>query len=437
MSRLRAIFITSAIAVLATLPGCGFGYNRTLFVTKTNVGFEASAEPPTFELTIARLEGTVAPQFENGKKLPVMASFRFSNRYPFAPTIGSAFAAGDAAQTMAALYDDPTPGHDWKARVDELNGGKLPTNSALTLEHPPQIAHWLPSWLCWLQKIFPKPEFQKDDVRPVFFGTDTALGLKIAWTGMTGAFPDSAKLGYNRKEVALVPISMEEQTNNTKKTYKMSMSSLLATVDSGVEDLADLDGKPALPYHHLQYFATGNAATLLAMQDDVRKAMLARLDPNKEAFKRLFVSSFSGKIIYDIYRVLKQSDDPEAKALAARLDAFGENYPIPNIKFYTENAQGVVQPDTALKAVLDREKGFYRIRTLQNFLGQSIDTLKRVKAGQAKIPDPANPEGKAPTADERAQYDQIHDSQEEELRKLLNAVTDNQAVSEATRFFQK
>ena len=75
----KAITLCFLCGVLSILAGCGIGYNRTLFITKTNVGFEASAEPPTFELDISRLEGTVGPQFENGKKLPVMASFKFSN----------------------------------------------------------------------------------------------------------------------------------------------------------------------------------------------------------------------------------------------------------------------------------------------------------------------------------------------------------------------
>jgi len=42
-------------------------------VDQVNVGFDASAKPPTFELDICESK-LVAPQFENGKKLPVMAS---------------------------------------------------------------------------------------------------------------------------------------------------------------------------------------------------------------------------------------------------------------------------------------------------------------------------------------------------------------------------
>lgn len=103
----KAIAFGFLCGVLPILAGCGVGYNRTLFVTKTNVGFEASGEPPTLELGISRLEGTVGPQFENGKKLPVLASFKFNSDLPFSPHIGSTFATGDAATTLAALTTIP------------------------------------------------------------------------------------------------------------------------------------------------------------------------------------------------------------------------------------------------------------------------------------------------------------------------------------------
>ena len=224
--------------------GCGIGYNRTLFVTKTNAGFEASSLPPTLQLDIARLEGVVAPQFEEGKKLPVMASFRFQDRGIFSPAIGSTFATGDAATTLAALYGDDTPQpsnqhSNWSSRAKMVKGdpNPYPADSTLQLEQPPEIRHQLlplPSRLDFIERIpilgkaFEKPSFQTTDVRPVFFGTDTAFGLKIQWSEMTGHFPDSVKLGYNRKELALVPITLSDDN-------KLKMASLLATVDSGLQ----------------------------------------------------------------------------------------------------------------------------------------------------------------------------------------------------------
>jgi hypothetical protein len=164
-----------ALCILPVISGCGIGYNRTLFVTKTNAGFEVSAEPPTFELDISRLEGVVAPQFENGKKLPVLASFRFQTSGPFSPNVGSAFAAGDAATTLASLYGDATPSGDWTFRADLVKGSQYPADSTLILSSKPDTSKWLPSPF---NKVFPEPEFQTNDVRPVFFGTDTSIGLR-------------------------------------------------------------------------------------------------------------------------------------------------------------------------------------------------------------------------------------------------------------------
>lgn len=327
---MRRYWRTCVLGVaIAALPACSM-YNRTLFVTKTNVGFEASSTPPAFELDIARLEGVLAPQFENGKKLPVMASFKFKNSGAFAPAVGSAFATGDAATTMAALYGDRTPMGDWQARaglVSGKNGAVLPTDSTLRLEREPKIEVPFPL------NLFGSPTFQKEDVRPVFFGTDTSLGLKIAWSGMTGTMPDSARLGYHRKELAFVPIAVRQRSGTapdgrTTKTYDVKMTSLMATVDSGVEGLKNPDGTPALDYQHLQYFATGDAATLLAMQQDVRMAMLARLDPNKELQKARFRLSERGKavafvLLNPIYAQLREEEKANALArtLADRMDS--------------------------------------------------------------------------------------------------------------------
>jgi hypothetical protein len=312
-----------ALAAATVLAGCAVGYNRTLFVTKTNLGFEVSNTPPTFELALSRVEGVIGPQFENGQTLPVMASFKFRTSGAFSPAVGSAFATGDAATTMSALYGDPTPSGDWQTRGVLLKDGTLPTDSTLRLEREPTIPG---------NALF-TPTFQKQDVRPVFFGTDTSLGVKVAWSGMTGTFPDTARFGYHRKELAFVPIAMSQRTTagaggGTRTTFDMKMSSLMATVDSGVTDVK-AGGAPEFGYRHIQYFATGSAATLLSMQQDVRMAMLARLDPNKEIQKRLFghllerSKTVAVVLLNPLYRELQRqpATDAVAKTLLQRMDA--------------------------------------------------------------------------------------------------------------------
>lgn len=389
----KALTLLLACETTLTLWGCGIGYNRTLFVTKTNVGFEASSEPPTFELDISRLEGTVGPQFENGKKLPVMASFKFSNRGAFSPAIGSTFATGDAATTMAALYDAKTPGNGWEDRANIVfgrNGKELSTKSTLSLNAEPTAMSWLPSWLDWL-----RPEFQKKDVRPVFFGTDTTLGLKVAWSGMTGGFPDSAKLGYNRTELALVPVAMEETTKPDTKnsairipTVNMNMASLMATVDSGVSGITNSDGTPKLDFQHLQYFATGAAATLLSLQQDVRAAMLARLDPNKENFKKQFsqIINKDGEVslhaeivmahIYGGLDSLRKDGDQKAADHMQALDNLGKLVPT-DITTYSLGPGNVLLQGHIDGATLRNggTQDFKTFRIYQDYLRSSVNAL--------------------------------------------------------------
>lgn len=391
LQRIRNLLVIGAVIAISS--GCGIGYNRTIFVTKTNVGFEASSEPPTVELDIARFEGTVGPQFENGKKLPVMASFKFSNRGAFSPAIGSTFATGDAATTLAALYDARTPGNGWEERADVVfgrNGKTLKTRSTLALNSEPTAMSWLPSWLDWL-----RPEFQKKDVRPVFFGTDTTLGLKVAWSGMTGGFPDSAKLGYNRKELALVPIAIEDMSKPDPDKpsvlvpkFDMNMASLMATVDSGVNGITNPDGTPKLDYQHLQYFATGAAATLLSLQQDVRAAMLARLDPNKENFKRQFsqminkegeVSLRAGIVMSHIYgglESLREDGDQKAAEHIQALDNLGHLAPSDITIYRIGPGNVLVQEKKASAAPQPSGKPAFRsFLTYQEYLRASVNAL--------------------------------------------------------------
>lgn len=315
----QATLLTAfVLGVLPVMSGCGIGKTGVLFVTKTNMGFEVSTQPPTAELTISRVEGVVGPQFENAKKPPVMASFKFENTGIFAPHVGSAFATGDAAVTMAGLYGDETYGQDWQSRANELKPDKAsttPTNSVLELDKQPEPGRWLPlpdwGWLNWLN---PKLEFQTNDVRPVFFGTDTAFGVKVAWSGMTGQYPDTAKIGYNRKELALVPVSMKGPDQNKTTPFKMKIPSLLATLDSGVKT----GGAASLDTTYIQYFATGNAATLLALQKDVRYAMLARIDPHAKDHAKEFAA----------YRAAVAAQETEAtRILRCYLGVKVENLP--------------------------------------------------------------------------------------------------------------
>jgi len=253
--------------LVALLTGCA-GYNNTLFMTKSNVGLDFDSKPPTMEINVSRKEAVIAPSFEGGKTPPVMASFKPSagaggSFGSFFMGVDQTFAGGDAALAMSQLYNQPTA-TDIKKFDSALELSKKPGYTDPFRKIPDAGA-----------------------TRPLIFGTDTSLGLKAAWTGTGGQFPDTVKLGFNRKEFAWAPLSAMPKLNancdkdGTKVNVKMP--AFLATVESSHK--LDTNGTRV---EALQYFATGDSATYLAMQKDVRAAMHARLDPNSQAFKSRF-----------------------------------------------------------------------------------------------------------------------------------------------------
>src|SRR6185369_12851329 len=97
-----------------------------------------------------------------------------------------------------------------------------------------------------------------------------------AWSGAGGQIPDTVKLGFNRKEFAWAPLTQTPLNTNVQGgPVNIKMPAFLATIESSQR--LDTNGAKV---EALQYFATGDAATYLAMQKDVRAAMHARLDPN-------------------------------------------------------------------------------------------------------------------------------------------------------------
>lgn len=288
----KIIQLISLTAVTAMFQGCA-GYNTTMFMTKSNAGLDIDMKPPTAEINISRKEAVIEPAFEKGQTPPVMASFK--PNVHFGGALGNyflgvdqTFAGGDAALTMAMLYADPTPTF--------VEAGKFDSTLDITNNNS-NTNH------CWFYREFFTPA-NPDEIRPFFFGTDTQLGLKVAWSGAGGQFPDTVKAGFNRKEFAWAPITMSQDGKHIK------MPSFLATIQSNIggesstnkSDITNITSKVSSPrsgggsvssvtnimmnvpdqsggIYSIQYFATGEAASQLARQKDVRDAMLKRLDP--------------------------------------------------------------------------------------------------------------------------------------------------------------
>ena len=247
------IKLAGVMALGASLSGC-VGYNSAFMATRSNVGLDLDTKTPTAEVSIARREVVVAPTFEGGQTPPVEASFRVKGGWIFA-SVATTFTGGDAAATVSDLFD----------LADKGNGTNIYDTTIYLSTAPVRNHH---GGAVHLQ--------EPGTVRPLIFGTDTSLGIKVAWSGLTAQYPDSAKFGYNRKEMAYAPIfgTAHPDATDPAKKYSVKMPSFLATTDTQGETSDPTRSK----FRYQQYFATGRAADLLALQPGVRSAIAERLD---------------------------------------------------------------------------------------------------------------------------------------------------------------
>lgn len=263
----RTIQLVSLTALATILGGCA-GYNTVMFATKSNVGLDVDTKTPTAEITVARKEFVAEPAFEGGQTPPVMASFKphagFTGGFQnFFVGVDQTFAGGDAAVIMSTLYGKPDENWDSNRFSSTLNLSTAPTAK-------------------WPTTRLPKP----GETRPFIFTTDTMLGVKVVWSGTSGQFPDSVKIGYNRKEFAWAPLTLRTETSEKGTNAQISIPAFLATIESKMQVNNGANGTNDIAA--LQYFATGDAARQLALKQQVREAMLSRLDPNAKDFKLNF-----------------------------------------------------------------------------------------------------------------------------------------------------
>ena len=267
--RIPTLLLGSLAASLLT--GC-VGYNTALFSTKSTVGVDFDTKPPTLDIALARREGAVLPAYASGHP-PVVASFIHDKgaQIPFFPRVSTTFAGGKAAAIITRLFDAP----------DEAETPANAKRDDTRLPLPGDIKDTR------LLGLFTVRNRRANEVHPFFFGTDTTVGLKVAWTGTTGAsgFPDSAKFGFHRKELAIAPVYIVE---DKKGQFYAVMGSFLATQDTNA-DVEKVVGGAHIG--HIQYFATGKAAENLARKHGVRVAMVKRLDPSAAKAAGLFEST--------------------------------------------------------------------------------------------------------------------------------------------------
>ena len=134
-----------------------------------------------------RRELAITPSFENGKTPPLAASFKVSGAWVFS-SVSSTFVGGDAAATMTGQYHTLNRGTN-----AVLDGDIVLTNKPVSRRG-------------WFGRRRPVELFEAGEVRPLVFGTDTSAGVKVAWSGLTGQYPDTVRAGFYRKELAIAPV---------------------------------------------------------------------------------------------------------------------------------------------------------------------------------------------------------------------------------------
>lgn len=282
MNRTRSCLLLAA--ALNILSGCAIGYDTALFMTKSNFGLDVDSKPPTAEISIARREGVLEPAFD-GETLPVAGGFSSKgsplSNYLFG--VSSIFAGGDAANIVTNL-DDESGLEDEKS--DRLCLAEKPKG---------RLLFWT------FDSLAPRP----NEVQPLAFGTDTTLGIKLAWSGLTAQFPDTIRVGFQRKELAISPVSGRqlkegEQCENTLKrkgNYEVWMPSFLAWINTDANVGKTMDTKVG----YAQGFATGKAADHWANIPTIKELVLKRS-------------------VGDVIAATTFNRDPEAIVLSARID---------------------------------------------------------------------------------------------------------------------
>jgi hypothetical protein len=307
--------VTLTVWSVLALAGCATT-DSVLFVTKTSLGIDFDSKPATASIAYDRIEGYVAPRYDNGEIPPVVASVK-SDSAIFTPNIRQVYATGDAAviavsaeprKTLAAL--DPKVFSD---TTDKEKG--------------------------YVQKKL------KGEKKLMFFGTTTTTGLKV---GFTTNVPDSLVFGFKRKEYSFIPLGTQEEEikkdkdgQPVKEKYDV-YPSVLASIDTAATaGEADQKDKPT-SLSNAQYFATGRAARELAANDAISKAFKAQAAESLRSQQAQVVSE-ENKLIKQIVAFFTADDGKTLKTddLKKKVDEL-----VGNGKIVDKSAGGMLEEKT-------------------------------------------------------------------------------------------
>lgn len=201
------------------LTACASGPNTVVFVTKTSLGVDIEQTPPTASIAYDRVEGYFGPRYDSGAVPPVVASFT-TNGQLLGRDVKQVYATGDAARLLA----NPS--------------AQVPADPPLT-----------------------------GDIKPMFFGTSTTLGVKIGYEA--GGSTSTFTLGYKRKELSVIPV--------TQGIFPSVLATLQTDINAATASTTSFGAG--------QLFATGSAATDLARRKEVRDVFMQQADAAFSAYR--------------------------------------------------------------------------------------------------------------------------------------------------------
>jgi hypothetical protein len=211
MSRGKRWLVVSAALLLQ---GCDINY--ATFVTSTHLGIKADVKTEQIAIGIGRTDVFVGPGYPEKGTAPSVFGYLKSNAEVFSPQVTQLYATGAAADA-----------------VTQQNAPSQPVNST-------------PSDLSGVR-------------RPLVFGTNTDIGLKV---GFVANAPSIIDFGYNREELSIIPLQP-----NLAQTGKDIYAPVLAALTLNVAANTPTSSSLALG----QFFATGTAAINLAGNDKIKK----------------------------------------------------------------------------------------------------------------------------------------------------------------------
>ncbi len=229
---LRIIRKISSLIFLAILSACSTT-NEVVFVTKSSLSIaEIETTPAEVNVGYSRIEGYLAPAYENGALPPVVSSMRTDGSL-FSPKVQQLYATGEAANLLAS----GTSSYDYsKDENEKLKGEK----------------------------------------EGMFFGTSTNLGFKI---GITQENP-SLNIGYKRIEASYIPLGTSGEGDDEVDIYPSVIASIDTTIPAGEALAADPSGLRAG-----QYFATGTAAKIMATKGHIQTAFEDKAKSSLETYR--------------------------------------------------------------------------------------------------------------------------------------------------------